>query len=95
MSLTLRRIPVGLLDANCYVLSEEGREDCLVIDPGGNPERVLAQTDGRKIAAILLTHGQLSASGRAAAACPRRFLLSYLKKLLFHEPFAVLIRMKE
>ena len=44
---------------NTYVVFVEGRDDCLVIDPGMEPERILNLFEeiGRKPAAILNTHG--------------------------------------
>jgi hydroxyacylglutathione hydrolase len=44
---------------NAYVVHLPGRPDCLVIDPGLNPERILVVLDGASlaVAAILNTHG--------------------------------------
>jgi len=46
-------------EENSYIAYFEGREDCLVIDPGLEPEKILAALDERKltVAAILCTHG--------------------------------------
>lgn len=48
---------VGPLGTCCYILHEDGREDCLVIDPGGDAASIRNACGGRRIAAILLTHG--------------------------------------
>ena len=53
----IRPLVVGLLGTCCYILSLPGREDCVVIDPGAEPERIRQAAEGRSIAAILLTHG--------------------------------------
>lgn len=44
---------------NTYVVFVDGRDDCLVIDPGFEPEPILSllQEMGRRPAAILNTHG--------------------------------------
>jgi hydroxyacylglutathione hydrolase len=44
---------------NAYVVHLPGRPDCLVIDPGLNPERILVVLDDASlaVAAILNTHG--------------------------------------
>lgn len=53
----MRRVCAGMLGTNCYVLSVEGRDDCVVIDPGAEPERIREAMEGRRPAAVLLTHG--------------------------------------
>ena len=67
MNLTVRCVPVGILGTNCYVVMQEDREDCLVIDPGDDPEVIRAETDRRRIAAILLTHGHFDHIGAVDA----------------------------
>ena len=63
--LMIRVVPVGMIRTNCYVLFLPGRSDCLVIDPGAEPEKILQQTDGRHVAAILFTHGHFDHFGGA------------------------------
>jgi glyoxylase-like metal-dependent hydrolase (beta-lactamase superfamily II) len=48
-----------LFEENCYLAYLEGRSDCLVIDPGLDPDRIFDELDRRKLvpAAILDTHG--------------------------------------
>lgn len=55
----LARIVSAPFDENTYVFWLKGRSDCLVVDPGFQPERILAFLDEQKIepAAILNTHG--------------------------------------
>ena len=66
-NLTVKTAVTGLLAEKCYVLSLPDRNDCLVIDPGANPERILAAAEGKRIAAILLTHGHFDHIGAVAA----------------------------
>jgi len=51
-------VPVGPLQANCYLVWDEAGAACAV-DPGGEPERVarLAVQRGLRLEAILVTHG--------------------------------------
>ena len=63
---TIRVLSVGLLGTCCYVLSLPGREDCVVIDPGAEPETIRRAAEGRAIAAILLTHGHFDHIGAVA-----------------------------
>ncbi len=50
-------LPVGPLQANCYILSDGGK-NAVVIDPGGEAPRILAEIRKRelRIQYILLTH---------------------------------------
>jgi hydroxyacylglutathione hydrolase len=51
-------VPVGPLQANRYLVSDEAGVACAV-DPGGEPERLarLAKEKGLKLEAVLVTHG--------------------------------------
>ena len=44
---------------NAFLVYLEGRNDCLVVDPGLEPEKILEQIDQRQLtpAAVLNTHG--------------------------------------
>lgn len=57
--LILATVVSDLFEENCYIAQIKGREDCLVVDPGLDPDRILAELDERGIvpAAILNTHG--------------------------------------
>lgn len=57
MSINIQTIPCGLLQENAYIVQAEGREDCLVIDPGDDFEKLRAAVGERPVGAILLTHG--------------------------------------
>lgn len=59
----IETITVGLLSTNCYALWQEDREDCVIIDPGAGAEKIRRRLDGRKISAILLTHGHFDHIG--------------------------------
>jgi len=51
-------LPVGPLQANCYLVWDNERRACAV-DPGGEPHRVAATLarDNLALQAILVTHG--------------------------------------
>lgn len=63
----IETVPVGALQANCYVLTLPGREDAIVIDPGAEEPAIRLALGARKIAAILLTHGHYDHIGAVAA----------------------------
>ena len=51
-------LPVGLIQTNCYIVGCEETKEGAIIDPGGNPDRILAEVDrlGLEIKYILNTH---------------------------------------
>jgi hydroxyacylglutathione hydrolase len=55
----ITRIPSMPFDENSYIIGISGRNDCVVIDPGLEPGKILAHLDtaGLEPAAILNTHG--------------------------------------
>lgn len=57
MAINIEAIPCGSIEANAYIIQAEGRDDCAVVDPGGEWERLLDAVGARRVAAILLTHG--------------------------------------
>ena len=61
----LKAMALGAYQTNCYILWNEESDRCVVIDPGYEPERVLAETTrlGKTIEAVLLTHGHFDHVG--------------------------------
>jgi hydroxyacylglutathione hydrolase len=57
--LKLKTIVSAPFDENTYIACLEGRSDCLVIDPGLQPGKILSVLEAEKLtpAAILNTHG--------------------------------------
>ena len=56
--LLLETFPVGPLQCNCTILADPVSREAVVIDPGDEPERILAPVRelGLEVDAILLTH---------------------------------------
>ncbi|HCK40936.1 MAG: MBL fold metallo-hydrolase [Planctomycetaceae bacterium] len=56
---TILPIVSTLFEENAYLAYFEGRQDCLVFDPGLEPDKILTEIDQRELlpAAILCTHG--------------------------------------
>ncbi len=54
-----KRLPLGIYQANCYILNDENTKETAVIDPGGDfPEiRSYIEAKGLKIKYIIITHG--------------------------------------
>jgi glyoxylase-like metal-dependent hydrolase (beta-lactamase superfamily II) len=62
-------VPVTPFQQNCAILWDEATKAGMVIDPGGDVDRILAAIDqtGAVIEKIVLTHGHLDHAGGAAA----------------------------
>lgn len=52
----LRRVVVGPLRTNCWVVHARGSNEALLVDPGDEPARVLDAVAGLQVVAIVLTH---------------------------------------
>ena len=60
-------LTVGIVATCCYILSREDASECVVIDPGSEPKRILRAAGDKRIAAILLTHGHFDHIGAVSA----------------------------
>ena len=61
--LRMKSLTVGELSTCCYIVYDDKSDSCVVIDPGYEPERIRKTCEGRKIEAILLTHGHFDHIG--------------------------------
>ena len=63
--LQIHTLPLGDYQTNCYILHQEGNRDCVVIDPGYEPEIILSYLGEKDLTlqAILLTHGHFDHVG--------------------------------
>jgi len=68
MSLDVQMLTVGPIAENCFVLRREGSGSGLIVDPGDEPDRILATVEqmGTKIDAILVTHCHFDHIGAVA-----------------------------
>lgn len=55
----IMRLPLGIYQANCYILNDENTKETAVIDPGGDFEEIKNYIEAKrlKIKYIILTHG--------------------------------------
>jgi len=68
VSLEIRQLTVGSIAENCFVLRREGSDKALVVDPGEEAERILAEVEemGAAVEAILVTHCHFDHIGAVA-----------------------------
>ncbi|MEU5692968.1 MBL fold metallo-hydrolase [Actinosynnema sp. NPDC020468] len=55
-SVRLRRVVVGHLDTNCWIVTAPNAREALVVDPGDDPDALLAACEGFQVRAVVLTH---------------------------------------
>ena len=63
--LNIHTMPLGLYQTNTYIVSKEGSDKCIIIDPGYEADTILnrAALLGLTVEAILLTHGHFDHVG--------------------------------
>lgn len=61
--MVIKTVIVGKLETNCYIVSLPERNDCIVIDPGDEYEKIITAANGKEISAVLLTHGHYDHTG--------------------------------
>jgi len=64
----VKRMPVGVYAANCYILMDEDTKETAIIDPGGDADEIKAVVDEMqgKVKYILLTHGHMDHTAAAS-----------------------------
>ncbi len=63
------RMPLGIIQANCYIVYREGQKAAMVVDPGAEPERIMQKLEelGLNCELIALTHRHHDHVGASAA----------------------------
>ncbi|MCM3622279.1 MBL fold metallo-hydrolase [Brevibacillus borstelensis] len=62
-NMKIESFALGAFQTNAYVLTHPKTQECIVIDPGMEPEPLLRALEGKKVAAVLLTHAHLDHIG--------------------------------
>ena len=65
----IKTIPVGHLETNCYIVTDENTLGCAVIDPGDESNTIMDYLEDNRLSckAILLTHGHYDHTGAVVA----------------------------
>jgi len=55
----IKTIPVGMLETNCYIVTDEVSKQCAIIDPGADSNEILdyIESNNLKPEVVFLTHG--------------------------------------
>lgn len=63
----IKTIPVGQLETNCYIVTNEATLECVVIDPGDESNTILDYLEDNRLQcrAVMLTHGHFDHTGAA------------------------------
>ena len=66
----IKTLPVGHLETNCYIVTDEASYSCVIIDPGAESNTILdyVESNNLKPEAIFLTHGHFDHSMALEAA---------------------------
>jgi hydroxyacylglutathione hydrolase len=61
----IKKLVVGPLESNCFIIADENSKECIVIDPGDEPDRILdvIQTGGFQVKYVVCTHGHFDHVG--------------------------------
>lgn len=78
----IKTLPVGHLETNCYIVTDESSLDCAVIDPGAESNTIMNYIESNKLkcTAILLTHAHFDHVGALAAVCEETGATVYMSQ---------------
>lgn len=84
----IKTLPVGHLETNCYVVTNENTLECVVIDPGDESNTILAYLEDNHLTcrAILITHGHFDHVGAVEAVMEETGAPVYMNRRDEHRP---------
>ena len=79
---TIHTLVLGAYQTNCYIVHDDSSKSCAVIDPGYEPEKILATLEalGLTVDAVLLTHGHFDHVGAVEALVSRTGCKLWMKE---------------
>lgn len=78
MPVMVETLRVGEFQMNCYLVENTDNRQVVIVDPGADAPRIIADIADRKPAAVLLTHGHYDHIGAVDALCARYAIPVYL-----------------
>lgn len=78
----IKTIPVGQLETNCYVVTNEKTLECVVVDPGDESNTILdyMESNHLKCRAVMLTHGHYDHVGAVDAIAEETGAVVYMNE---------------
>lgn len=88
----IKHIEIGSMAANCFLIGCEDTKDALILDPGGNPERILKEISngGWQVRYIVNTHGHsdhIGANGQLKEKTQAKILIHADDAAMLVDPF--------
>ena len=76
----IKTLPVGQLETNCYIVTDEKTLRCVVIDPGDESNTILdyMESNHLRCEAIFLTHGHFDHTGAVSAVAEETGAIVYM-----------------
>jgi glyoxylase-like metal-dependent hydrolase (beta-lactamase superfamily II) len=59
----VKTLPVGQLEANCYIAIDEQTNKAMIVDPGDEPDRIIEEAKDVEVEFIVLTHAHFDHAG--------------------------------
>ena len=90
MPIQIHSVSCGAIGENAWIVGLEGRDDCAVIDPGDEYPKLRRALGGRRVAAILLTHGHfdhIMAAGEMAREYGAPVYVGREDQTMLNDPF--------
>jgi len=81
MPIAVERLVVGELAVNCYIVSNTQTNECFIVDPGAEAQRIIRKVAERKVCAVLLTHGHYDHIGAVDELCAHYGVPVYIHPL--------------
>lgn len=80
--LNIKTVPAGIYEANCYILVDEDTKDCVIIDAGGDADKIETAVESMsgKPKYVILTHGHFDHVGGVEEICSEYNIPFYISR---------------
>ena len=80
--LNIKTVPAGIYEANCYILVDEDTKDCVIIDAGGDADKIETAVESMsgKPKYVIITHGHFDHVGGVEEICSKYNIPFYISR---------------